>query len=344
MTERIRKPRILIVDPAPESVRSFIEETAADFEISITTGARKALELAAAKPAPDLILLDIRAPSLEGFQVCRRLKAQKRTRDIPIIFITAQHKPSHESRGLALQAVDYIVKPFSTPVVKARIFTHVELRRHRDNLEKIIRERTAKFRKVLDQMVKALTLSVEKKDPYTSGHQQRVSQLACAMAIIMGLSDDQIDGISIAGLLHDIGKISIPSEILSKPGRLTELEFNLLKEHPRVGAEILEGVEFPWPVSKIVLQHHERMDGSGYPFGISGDDILLESRIIAVADVVEAMSTHRPYRPTLGIGAAIDEISEKRGIWYDTRAVDACVRLLEKKRKYENDSKTAVEN
>jgi HD-GYP domain-containing protein (c-di-GMP phosphodiesterase class II) len=188
-----------------------------------------------------------------------------------------------------------------------------------------------RMRKALRATVQAISLTVEMKDPYTSGHQQRVSDLARAIATEMGLSADRQDFIRTASTIHDIGKIAIPSEILSKPTKLTDLEFSLIKTHPQSGYDILKDIEFPWPVADVVLQHHERMDGSGYPQGLKGDDILLEARILAIADVVEAIASHRPYRPALGIDLALEDISRNKGILYDADAVDACLKLFREK-------------
>ena len=188
-----------------------------------------------------------------------------------------------------------------------------------------------KLRKNLEDTASALSSSLEMRDAYTAGHARRVTLLACAIARETGLSADQIDGIRIAGVLHDIGKISIPAEILSKPGKLTKVEFELIKSHASAGYEILKDIEFPWPIAQIVSQHHEKMDGSGYPSGLSDDNILREARMLCVADVVEAMASHRPYRAALGIDAAIEEITQKRGIHYDPVIVDACVRLFKEK-------------
>jgi PAS domain S-box-containing protein len=188
-----------------------------------------------------------------------------------------------------------------------------------------------RMRKALRATVQAISLTVEMKDPYTSGHQQRVADLARAIATEMGLSADRRDFIRTASTIHDIGKIAIPSEILSKPTKLTDLEFSLIKTHPQSGYDILKDIEFPWPVADVVLQHHERMDGSGYPQGLKGNDILLEARILAIADVVEAIASHRPYRAALGIDLALEEISKNKGILYDAAAVDACLKLFREK-------------
>ncbi len=189
-----------------------------------------------------------------------------------------------------------------------------------------------KLREALGGIIQTVALTVETRDPYTAGHQRRVSDLARAIATEMGLSAEQIDGVRMAGAIHDLGKISIPAEILSKPGQLDNLQYGLIQTHSQVGYDILKTIEFPWPVAQIVLQHHERLDGSGYPRGLPGEDIMLEARILAVADVVEAMASFRPYRPALGIDKALEEISHNRGVLYDSEVVDACLKLFTAKR------------
>jgi PAS domain S-box-containing protein/putative nucleotidyltransferase with HDIG domain len=202
-------------------------------------------------------------------------------------------------------------------------------------------ESLEKLQRTLDETVFALASTAEKRDPYTAGHQQRVARLACAIAREMGLPESKIEGIRVAGILHDIGKICIPAEILNKPGPITEIEFSIIKTHPQVSYDILKTIEFPWPVAQITLQHHERMDGSGYPGGLSGEGILLEARILGVADMVETMASHRDYWPALGIGKALEEISAKKGTSYDSGVVDACLTLFQKKGfKFEEVSKT----
>ncbi|OHD64485.1 MAG: hypothetical protein A2176_06000, partial [Spirochaetes bacterium RBG_13_51_14] len=176
----------------------------------------------------------------------------------------------------------------------------------------------------LESTVKALGVTSELRDPYTAGHQRRVTQLACAIAREMGFTENRINGVRVAGLLHDIGKILIPAEILTKPSKLTEVEFAIVKTHSRASFDILKSIEFPWPVAQIVIQHHEKLNGSGYPSGLKGDEIIMEARILCVADIVEAMGSHRPYRPALGIDAALDDMKQNRGILYDPAVVDAC--------------------
>ncbi|MBN1473296.1 MAG: HD-GYP domain-containing protein, partial [Syntrophaceae bacterium] len=199
----------------------------------------------------------------------------------------------------------------------------IDITERKQNFEKI---RTA-----LDATVRAMAATVETRDPYTAGHQQRVSHLAQAIAAEMKLDDEQIEGIRIAGLIHDIGKIAVPAEILTKPGKLTPLEYNLVKIHPQTGYDILKDIDFPWPVADTVFQHHERLDGSGYPLGIKGASIIIPARVLAVADVVEAIASHRPYRPARGIEAAIEEIYKNSAILYDKDAVNACIKLLKEK-------------
>ena len=194
-----------------------------------------------------------------------------------------------------------------------------------------LHETLAMLRRNLDGIVQCVALVIEKKDPYTAGHQRRVTDLARAIAQEMGLSESQKDAIRMAGIIHDIGKISIPAEVLSKPGRLTETEFSLLKIHPRIGYDILKEIEWPYPIGEIVLQHHERMDGSGYPQCLSGEEIMMEARVLGVADVVEAMASNRPYRPALGIEKALEGISKNRDALYDPDVVDACLRVFKEK-------------
>ena len=203
-----------------------------------------------------------------------------------------------------------------------------EQKKYEENIESSYKKLHEAFRGAIDLLAHASEL----RDPYTAGHQERVSKLAVAIAVDMGLDADTIEGIQIAGIVHDIGKMSIPTEILSKPSKLSELEFSLIKTHVDNGFAILKDIEFPWPIAEIVYQHHERLDGTGYPRRLKEPDILIGSKILAVADVIEAMSSHRPYRPALGIEAALNEIKINKGRLYDSEVVEICLRLfLEKK-------------
>lgn len=207
----------------------------------------------------------------------------------------------------------------------------VALRSHaeRDSMSDELQINVEKLRTALEGTVQVVASTVEVRDPYTAGHQRRVALLARAIAEEMGLSDNQINGVFMAGVVHDLGKIYVPAEILSKPKQLNDLEFNLIKTHPQVGYDLLKTIEFPWPIAQIVYQHHERLDGTGYPSGLAGEDIMIEARILAVADVVEAMASHRPYRPSRGMSKALSEISDQQGTLYDQQVVDACLKLFE---------------
>lgn len=201
----------------------------------------------------------------------------------------------------------------------------------RRKAEEDLRKSVGQLRRAMQTTIQVLGLVAETKDPYTAGHQKRTTDLARAMATEMGLPPEQIEGIRMAGVIHDIGKISLPTEILSKPTKLSTIEFSLIKQHARQGYEILKEVESPWELAEMVYQHHERINGSGYPRGLKGDEILIEARILAVADVVESMASHRPYRAALGIDTALEEITKNRGILYDPAVVDVCLRLFREK-------------
>ena len=201
----------------------------------------------------------------------------------------------------------------------------------REKTSKDIKERYETLTEVMEDTVKALATSVEFKDPFTAGHMQRVTRLACAIAEALGLSEERIQGLKVAASIHDVGKIGIPAEILSKPGELNEAERMIVEGHPKTGYDIVKNINFPWPVADIVLQHHERMDGSGYPSGLSGDKILMEARIIGVADVVEALSSRRAHRSAQENEGPIKELKKNKGTLYDPEVVNACLKIIQKK-------------
>jgi putative nucleotidyltransferase with HDIG domain len=202
---------------------------------------------------------------------------------------------------------------------------------HRLQVEEEIEDALKKLRKTLNGTVIALSSILETRDPYTASHQRRVVKIACAIAQELGFSQSKIDGLRVMGFLHDIGKMAVPAEILCKPGKLNEFEFNIIKAHPQIAFDILKEIEFPWPVAQAILQHHERLDGSGYPRGLAGNDIILEARVLSVADVTEAIASHRPYRPALGLEKALDEISNDNGKLFDPDIVNACITLFKEK-------------
>jgi putative nucleotidyltransferase with HDIG domain len=282
-------------------------------------------------------------PEESGINLVRHIRA--RYPDTAVVMLTAIDDREIAETAREIGTYGYIIKPFRPNELIINIANalhrrelEIANRASRDNLEQIVLKRTIelqetlnKLRKAIMAIIQAITMTVEVRDPYTAGHQRRVANLARYIATEMGLAKEQIEGIRMAGALHDLGKISVPAEILTKPSQLNTIEFEMIKSHPRVGFDILKEIEFPWPIAQIVYQHHERMDGSGYPLGILGEKILIEARIIAVADAVEAMASHRPYRPALGVNEALKEISLERENSYDSNVVDACMRLFRNK-------------
>jgi putative nucleotidyltransferase with HDIG domain len=207
----------------------------------------------------------------------------------------------------------------------------LRLRIERDHLHDKQLHNDETVKQALAGTIQAIALTVEKRDPYTAGHQRRVANLSVAIALELGLDEERITGLRLGATIHDIGKIYVPAEILTRPGQLSKIEFELIKTHSQVGFEIMKDAKLPWPVAEMILQHHERLDGSGYPQGLKGDEILLEARILTVSDVTEAMMTHRPYRAALGLEAALAEITKYRGIYFDTAVVDVCLHLFRDK-------------
>ncbi len=286
----------------------------------------------------DVIISDHSMPSLNAPKALEIL----RTKEIDLPFIIVSGKMSDKMAVMVMKAGahDYIPKNnlgLVVPVIERELH-EAGVRRSRRQAEESLRKReeelvqsNERLKRTLEGTVKALALAVEKRDPYTAGHQIRVTELARAIAQEMDLEHDMIENIRSAGILHDIGKICVPAEILTKPGKLTRTEYMIVQSHAQVSYEILQEAQFHPTIAEAAHQHHERLDGSGYPMSLPGDKILLEAKILAVADVVEAMASHRPYRPALGFDAALDEISKNSSVLYDKRAVDACLGLIRRK-------------
>lgn len=343
--QHIKGGTIVIVDDSPDNLRvlSGVLE-GAGFIVRPAIGGEIALNSIRLNP-PDLVLLDIRMPGMDGYETCKHLKADPLTRDIPVIFISALQEAGDKVAAFTAGGVDYVTKPFQFEEVLARVRVHLELHHIKRHLDELVTTQTQtlretlesllgsqqKYRALLEQIINAFGLAVEYRDPYTAGHQRRVAELAGAIAAEMGMQSDVLEGLRLAALVHDLGKIRLPSEILNRPGRLGDLEMSLVRGHSQIGTDILEGVDFPWPVAQMIAQHHERMDGSGYPKGLKGNDILMEARIIAVSDVVEAMASHRPYRAALGMDKALEEIRDGSGTLYDEDVVKVCLTLFEQR-------------
>jgi putative nucleotidyltransferase with HDIG domain len=336
--------RILIVDDEKSirmMLRAILKE--AGYEADMAEDANRARALLA-NGLWDVVVTDIVLPGVSGVDLLKAIRAAAPP-DVQVIMMTGEPTVETAAEAVRAGASDYLPKP----VTKAAILTavhratetkrildenrrlHAANRSYQENLEELVRQRTAELREALEGTIRAMALAVESRDPYTAGHEQRVARLARAIAEEMGRPEEEVLGTYYAGLVHDVGKISVPAEILSFPGKLGKEEMGIIRKHPETGSRILSTVQFPWPLAEIVLQHHERLDGSGYPRGVSGDAIRIEARIISVADVVEAMTSHRPYRPALGIEAALAEIVESRGTFYDADVGDACVRLFREK-------------
>lgn len=269
----------------------------------------------------DLVITDIDMPGISGIQLTEKIKALQGP---DVIMITGHAKDFSYGEAIATGASDFIQKPFELKELLIRIKRVFRERALRTELNMRLQQVMA----ALEGVIHALSLSIDARDPYTAGHQRRVTELAVAIGEIMGLSEEQITGIRMAGAIHDLGKIAVPAEILSRPSRLSEMEFSLIKTHPEVGYNILKGIVFPWPIADTVYQHHERLNGSGYPAGLKGDEIILEAKIMAVADVVEAIVSHRPYRPAFRMDTAEKEIYDKQGILYDSAVSDACLSII----------------
>jgi len=297
----------------------------------IAANAPEALEILK-KRHFDIVISDIRMKGKDGVQLMK--EAKEVYPHLDFIMMTGFSSEYSYSDVIQAGAADYISKPFEMGELKAKLERIAREKNLLWEIQYINRQLTRSFkhlRKTMEGIITAMALALEMRDPYTAGHQRRVAGLACAIAKEIGLDGDMIEGIRMAGLIHDLGKIQIPAEILSKPSRLTDFEFGMIKFHPEAGHHILKTIEFPWPIAEIVLQHHEKMNGSGYPQGLRGQNILQEARILTVADVVEAMASHRPYRPAHSLDHALEEIQINRSVLFDAEAVDACLKLFKEK-------------
>lgn len=325
-----REIRILMVEDSPEDeelILYSLRKGGINFT-STRVETREDFAAALLEYGADIILSDYQLPSFDGISALAMAVIE--APHIPFIFVSGAIGEELALETLKGGATDYVYKDRLNKLVPAvnRALGEAREKQGRLRAEDGLRLALSKLQKVLEQTVNALASVTEIRDPYTAGHQRRVSQLASEIGNEFGLPSDMVEGIKVAGALHDIGKIAIPSEILTKPSKLVDVEFALVKGHSAAGYEILKDIDFPWPVAQAVYQHHERFNGSGYPRGLAGQDILPEARILAVADVVEAMASHRPYRPAHGIETALNEIVNGRGVLYDPEVADACLRLF----------------
>jgi putative nucleotidyltransferase with HDIG domain len=316
--------RLLVVEDNPGDAR-LIQVLLAEcggFEITWKKSLLAAREWLAGNGA-DAILLDLSLPDASGLATVDAVR--QTAPDLPIIVNTGLDDERIGVEAVKHGCQDYLVKGVGDARLMARTITYAI---ERKAIECERQQATRQLKKILLQTVKAVSLTLEIRDPYTAGHQRRVAQLAVAIGEHMGLAPHVIEGLHTGALIHDLGKINVPSDFLTRPGALSSAAFDVVRSHAEVGAEIVDGIDFPWPVADMIRQHHERLDGSGYPLGLKGEQIIPEARILAVADVVEAISSHRPYRPSLGIEAAMNEITTYAGAKYDPTVVDACLTVI----------------
>jgi putative two-component system response regulator len=346
------KPLILVVDDAPQNLSFMDGLLSDDYQVKVAPNGLRALKIATSTPAPDLILLDIMMPDMDGYEVCRQLKANPQTRDIPVIFLTAKTESADESQGFALGAVDYVTKPISPSIVLARISTHLALKAAasflKDKnlyLEQEVAKRTEETRLTEEVIILAMTSLAETRDNETGHHILRTQRYVRALALELRehprfadyLSDNAIDLLFRAAPLHDIGKVGIPDRILLKPGKLTTEEFEVMKTHTTLGHAAITSAKsrIGRPIdllnvgAEIALSHQEKWDGSGYPQGISGDDIPISARLMAVADVYDALISQRVYKDAHTHEDAVDIIISGRDIHFDPDIVDVFIHMHE---------------
>jgi putative two-component system response regulator len=355
---------ILVVDDTTANIEVMVETLRDDYVVSVAIDGKTALEQVKSVH-PDLILLDITMPGMNGYEVCRRLKANEATRDIPIIFVSALNDSEDESRGLNLGAVDYITKPFKPAIVRTRVRNHLELKRYRDHLEELVRERTRELTLTQEVTIESLATLAEYRDSETGGHIRRTQKYVKILAEHLQkhsrfkdvLDDATIDLFYKSAPLHDIGKVGVPDNILLKPGKLTTEEFEEIKKHTINGRDAIQAAEkrlghnsFLRLAREIAYFHHEKWDGSGYPEGLKGEEIPVSGRLMALVDVYDALVSKRVYKPPFPHKKAVAIITEGKGTHFDPDIVDAFLELEEKFKQialenfdYEEERKTLSE-
>jgi putative two-component system response regulator len=337
---------VLVVDDQPANLRVLSDLLQPRYRVRVANSGSRALKIAGQQPYPDLILLDVMMPEMDGHSVLKRLQQNGATRDIPVIFVTAMNSPLDEENGLALGAVDYIAKPVLPPLVLARVHAHVELKRARDRLkshntelEAEVARRLAENHQIQDVTIRALGGLAEIRDPETGNHIRRTQEYVRLLARLLrhhprfaaSLTERSIELLAKSAPLHDIGKVGIPDHVLLKPGKLTDAEWEVMKTHTRLGADAIERaephadkpVEFLTIAKQITRWHHERWDGSGYPDGLQREEIPVSARVMALADVFDALISPRVYKSALPLEHARDAIAAGRGTHFDPDLVDA---------------------
>lgn len=316
-------PRILVVDDTPANIK-VVGEALNEYDVIVATNGEQALAFAQKEPLPELILLDIMMPDLDGYEVCRRLKQHAKTRSIPVIFLTALTDAENEAKGFALGAVDYIVKPINPVLVQARVSTHLALKRYQTELESLVAERTEALQKTRLEILLRLAQAAEYRDNETGNHIMRMSEYCATLGRLVGLEPKVCETLHYASSLHDVGKIGIADAILLKPGKLTPDEMEIMKQHTTIGYRMLDGMNFELMemAKMIAYTHHEKWDGTGYPRGLQGEAIPIEGRITTVCDVFDALLSTRPYKTAWSVPDTLGFLQQQSGRHFDPQLVE----------------------
>lgn len=325
---------ILVVDDTPENIDVLSAVLRPHFKVKAAMNGRVALKIAAGKQKPDLILLDVMMPDMDGYEVCRHLKRDISTASIPVIFVTAKSEVADEQTGFDLGAVDYITKPISPPIVIARVKAHLALYDQARHLESLVAKRTEELDKAHIEVIHRLGKAAEYKDNETGMHVIRMSHFSKFLAEKLDLGEEWVELLHKAAPMHDIGKIGIPDAILLKPGKLNEQELAVMQKHAEYGAKIIGESDVPLlkMAQEIAIYHHEKWDGSGYPYGLKGEQIPLSARIVAIADVYDALTSERPYKKAWTEQQALDFLQQQSGIHFDPELVPLFSQCLEQVR------------
>ncbi|WP_378954712.1 HD-GYP domain-containing protein [Pelosinus sp. sgz500959] len=328
--DQVEKQVILVVDDVPANIDVLSEILRPTYQVKVVTNGVMALKVAMAPQPPDLILLDIMMPGMDGYEVCRQLKSNASTRHIPVIFVSAMDEVNDETKGFELGAVDYITKPVSPSIVKARVKTHLALFDQNRVLEKKVKERTAEIHETRLQIIHCLGAASEYRDEETGTHISRMSQYSRLIALYAGMDLEEAELLLQAAPMHDVGKIGIPDRILLKPGKLDKDEWEIMKTHTIIGAKIIgkHSSDILTLARQVALTHHEKWDGTGYPNGLVGEDIPLPGRIVMLADVFDALTSDRPYKKAWSEVDAIQEIKNSSGHHFDPQLVLAFMKAL----------------
>jgi len=325
MSYNTEKITILVVDDTPENIEVLDSVLGTQYSLKVALNGERALELAETAPHPDMILLDIMMPDMDGYEVISRLQSNPATVNIPVIFITGKSDVTDEEKGLKLGAIDYITKPISPPIVRARVKTHLALYNQNRELERKVEERTQQLKEAKLEVISCLGRAAEFKDNETGMHVIRMSYYSRIIAESLNLNSEWVDMLYNSSPMHDIGKIGIPDHVLLKPGKLDDDEWEIMKKHVTYGVEILEGHQSDLlkMAVEIAETHHEKFDGTGYPNGLVGENIPLTGRIVAISDVFDALTSERPYKKAWSTEKAVAYIEEETGKHFDPQIVDA---------------------